>query len=443
MASPPDEPVLSEVHMESCPPHVTSWSTRFCYSLPQQQQFDRTQLSSITVPAEAAAAAPADQQTGAGAKPSAEQLANGTASSCVEVDADGDLLLLSRPARRSQHISIQHSLATPVSRCGEQVWLGSCLLCDWLIHNAQQLAGCTLLEFGAGVGLTSILAAHFAQRVLLTDTDAGALELAAGNVAANGVQERVSVRRLDWLQLFDTQLGRCSDDEVLSLLNSASSSSSRVSRACSSAAMHCADAADEAAAASCQEQQQQVNGSSSSSSSYAWLPSDLQQLCAVDVWLAADVVYNETLTDAFMRTAHQLMTWQQQQQQQQAHTQQELLHSSAPRHAAGSSSSSSSRHGGKGSCSVRSPVLLVAVEKRFNFTYRDLDARASTFEHFMTYVVPAPEAAAAATATAAAAATSGSKPLFSGRRLAVSDLPQAMEYDRSADLELWELLPLL
>ncbi|WIA13281.1 hypothetical protein OEZ85_006867 [Tetradesmus obliquus] len=66
----------------------------------------------------------------------------------------------------------------------------------------------------------------------------------------------------------------------------------------------------------------------------------------------------------------------------------------------------------------------------------------------MTYVVPAPEAAVAAAAAATAAATTaaaglGSKPLFSGRRLAVGDLPQAMEYDRSADLELWELLPLL
>jgi predicted nicotinamide N-methyase len=344
-----------------------------------------------------------------------------------------------------------------VSRCGEQVWLGSCLLCDWLLHNGQPLAGQTVLELGAGVGLASILAARFAQHVLLTDADAGVLDLAAANVRENGVQERVCVRRLDWLQLFDTQLGHCSNAEVLLLLDSSSS----LIQAHTRLAVCPADTADKAAGTHVQEEQQQLNGSSNRSS-YAWLPADLQQLCAVDIWLAADVVYNETLTDAFMRTAHQLMTWQQQQQQrQQARQQQELLHSYAPCHATGSSG-----HSGKGSCSMRSPRLLVAVEKRYNFTYRDLDARASAFEHFMTYVAAAPAEKAASIAGTTDNAPSCqqqvqqkvseahqqpqqqqeqetaqnpprpsrasmqaplktvSKPLFSGRRLAVSELPQ-------------------
>jgi predicted nicotinamide N-methyase len=455
MSSPQDDPVLSEVHMESCPPGATAWVTRFCYSLPQQlqHQINIQQQSPTVAPAAAAALVATRHRADDSSMPESdkEELAD------LEVDADGDLLLLSRPERRSQHISIQHSLATPVSRCGEQVWLGSCLLCDWLLHNAQQLAGKTVLELGAGVGLASIMAAHFAQRVLLTDADDGVLQLAARNVSANGVQDRVSVRGLNWLQLFDTQLCRCSDAEVLSLLNNGSTSSNNVR----SLAVLQPTSTDTAGGLECGGTVQL-----SSSSSSSWVPGDLQQLCAVDMWLAADVVYNETLTDAFMRTAHQLMAWQQQQQrqqQQQAHQGQACSFRIAP---CGALDGGSSGVCGGGSCSLQGPRLLVAVEKRYNFTYRDLDARASAFEHFMTYVAPAPAPAPAPTAAAALTggvtqayacqqavqqsvheaqqqpqqqqqqqaqqgigaanlpASSSGKPLFSGRRLAVEELPQ-------------------
>jgi predicted nicotinamide N-methyase len=330
------------------------------------------------------------------------------------------------------------------------------LLCDWLLHNQQQLAGRTVLELGAGVGLASILAARFAQRVLLTDADVDVLQLAASNARVNGVQDRVSVRRLDWLQLFDTQLCRCTEAEVLLLLNSISTSSS----AAESFATHQPPGADTAEGSNCCGTER-LNG-------YSWVPSDLQQLFAVDIWLAADVVYNETLTDAFMRTAHQLMAWQQQQrqqqqrQQQQSHQGQACSHVKAPCDAMEGASGSSGLSR-EGSCCLQGPRLLVAVEKRYNFTYRDLDARASAFEHFMTYVTQAPTAAAATAAQTEDCATEmagqqavqrsvheaqqqqqqqqqqpgpnganltaplGSKPLFIGRRLAVEELPQVSE----------------
>ncbi|GFR50823.1 hypothetical protein Agub_g13081 [Astrephomene gubernaculifera] len=118
--------------------------------------------------------------------------------------------------------------------------------------------------------------------------------------------------------------------------------------------------------------------------------------------------------------------------------------------------------------------LIVALEKRFNFTLRDMSVRASAFEDFMRYVVP--EGAAVATAEAATRLSYGSggvkpgddggedtvrkhapvdlpscpgvasweeaagrRPLFRGRRLDVSAVPQVLQYERSPQLELWEL----
>lgn len=431
-----EEPVLSEVHMETCPPHTSSWCTRFYYTLLDQTHgpsltSNQWQSVPVAAPTAAAGSLPAavgaavepakaglDQSAGtamnlegpaaavaAGAEGEHRPADKGTATGgeWLNVDADGDLVLPARPFRRSTFITIHHSLATPVSRCGEQVWLGACLLCDWLLHNRQLLAGQTVVDLGAGVGLVSIMAAQFAERVFLTDGDEGALQLASHNVAANGpaVQQgqqqgqaqlqNISVRQLDWMQLFDVQLRQLADDEVLELLNS-NPSQQRV-----------------------QQQQQQQQGIQKQPHSYAWAAADLAWLACAHIWLAADVVYNETITDAFMRAAHQLMCWQHHRQQQQ---QQHGSSGTASRDAAGQA------------CSSSLPRLVVTVEKRFNFTFRDLDARAGAFEHFLTYVQQGhvqhqqQQQHCHGVAASRQAVLVGSKPLFYGTRLAVDSLPQ-------------------
>lgn len=129
----PDEraAVLSEVHMESCPPHARSWCTRFSYG------------------------------TATPLPPSAEAV-----EAAAESDSDGDTLLQRRPARRDKYVLVHHSLATPVSRCGEQVWLGACLLADWLlwqvrerVHCAQQLPSRAVQQGHAAKHLTHAAAA--------------------------------------------------------------------------------------------------------------------------------------------------------------------------------------------------------------------------------------------------------------------------------------------
>jgi hypothetical protein len=183
-------------------------------------------------------------------------------------------------------------------------------------------------------------------------------------------QPTVNIRHLNWFALLDKQLWRLSDAEILAVLNNRSP-----------------PAAAAAPPQAIQEQQHTVRpsqqpGPPEPQQQWNWTAADLQLLAATDVWLAADVVYDELITDAFMRSSHQLMLWQQQRRQQQQ--QEEMMHQQKP----GNTADTAPQSVMAGS-STKSARLLVALEKRFNFTLRDMDARASAFEHFMTYVAPA------------------------------------------------------
>ena len=49
-----------------------------------------------------------------------------------------------------------------------QVWLGALLLCDFMLHYSVLLKGAVVVDLGAGVGLTSIVAAIMAKTVFCT-----------------------------------------------------------------------------------------------------------------------------------------------------------------------------------------------------------------------------------------------------------------------------------
>eukprot|EP00966_Prymnesium_polylepis_P009829 226408-Prymnesium_polylepis.1 len=64
---------------------------------------------------------------------------------------------------------------------------------------ADALRGATVLDLGAGCGLTSIVAALAGARaVYCTDAHCASLTNAQHNAEANGVGRAVRVRRLDW-----------------------------------------------------------------------------------------------------------------------------------------------------------------------------------------------------------------------------------------------------
>ncbi|CAD0200949.1 unnamed protein product [Chrysodeixis includens] len=88
---------------------------------------------------------------------------------------EDDDLDVERPQK--EVIRIEHSAKTKIALVGLQVWRGAFLLGDWLIHLGLkgELATQNVLELGAGTGLTSFVAALYAKKVVCTDIDLGGI----------------------------------------------------------------------------------------------------------------------------------------------------------------------------------------------------------------------------------------------------------------------------
>ncbi|XP_055385914.1 methyltransferase-like protein 22 [Condylostylus longicornis] len=72
-------------------------------------------------------------------------------------------------------IAIEHSASTVLKLVGLQVWRGALLLADFLFHCRGDISNKNILELGSGVGLTSITAAMFAKTVVCTDINVGGI----------------------------------------------------------------------------------------------------------------------------------------------------------------------------------------------------------------------------------------------------------------------------
>ncbi|VVD03255.1 unnamed protein product [Leptidea sinapis] len=119
----------------------------------------------------------------------------------VSFDSDNDLDL-DRPNK--EVIKIEHSLNTKLSLVGLQVWRGAFLLGDLLIHLGVngELDGKTVLELGAGTGLTSFVASIYAKKVVCTDIDLGGiLDLIKLNAKYNDklIKSQFKVVALDFM----------------------------------------------------------------------------------------------------------------------------------------------------------------------------------------------------------------------------------------------------
>lgn len=63
-------------------------------------------------------------------------------------------------------------MSTKLQHVGLQVWRGALLLADYILSNPDLFKDKTVLELGAGVGLTSIVASFLADKVICTGNKA-------------------------------------------------------------------------------------------------------------------------------------------------------------------------------------------------------------------------------------------------------------------------------
>ncbi|XP_004456194.1 methyltransferase-like protein 22 isoform X1 [Dasypus novemcinctus] len=231
-------------------------------------------------------------------------------------------------------IRIEHTMATPLEDVGKQVWRGALLLADYILFQRDLFQGRTVLELGAGTGLASIVAATMAQTVFCTDVGADLLAMCQRNVALNGhltaaaAGGMVKVKELDWLKD-----DLCTDPEV----------------------------------------------------PFSWSEEEISDLYDhTTVLLAAEVFYDDDLTDALFKTLSQLTL--------------KL----------------------KNACTI-----ILSVEKRLNFTLRHLDVTCEAYDHFRSCL-------------RALEQLPGGEVRFVVEPVEAS-FPQLLAYERIQQLELWKV----
>ncbi|XP_071247249.1 methyltransferase-like protein 22 [Salvelinus alpinus] len=230
-------------------------------------------------------------------------------------------------------IRIEHTMATPLEDVGKQVWRGAFLLADLILSQPTTFRGATVLELGAGTGLTSIVMATVAKTVYCTDVGEDLLSMCQKNVTLNRhlmepAGGEVRVRLLDWLRHdlctdADAEFG-WSEDEVADLHDNTT------------------------------------------------------------IIIAADVCYDDDLTDALFRTLYRICN------------------------------------------NLRLPcTTYLSIEKRLNFTLRHMDISCEAYNHFRHCMCEMQE-------------LRDGRTCFTVEQVTPS-FPQCLLYERIEQLELWKV----
>lgn len=86
----------------------------------------------------------------------------------LSVDEDGDLVVRRSPLAKG--IIIEHINRTSLNMVGMQVWRSALLMGDFILENRDIFTNDQIvLELGSGVGLTGIVAAMYCKEVIFTD----------------------------------------------------------------------------------------------------------------------------------------------------------------------------------------------------------------------------------------------------------------------------------
>ncbi|XP_033209989.1 methyltransferase-like protein 22 isoform X2 [Belonocnema kinseyi] len=177
-------------------------------------------------------------------------------------------------------LSIEHCTSTELKLVGLQLWRGAFLLADFILANPDLFKDKTILELGSGVGLTSIIASSVAKKVICTDVNIGDI---LKLIARNFENNK--------------QYVKC-----------------------------------------------KVNIAEVNFLNLKWAKELCKDFKTVDIILAADVIYDDSITEGFVKTLGKLLD---------------------PK---------------------PSTIAYVALEKRFVFTISDLDSVAPMYEEFLRCV---------------------------------------------------------
>ncbi|KAK3806597.1 MAG: hypothetical protein JOS17DRAFT_582256 [Linnemannia elongata] len=236
-------------------------------------------------------------------------------------------------------VEIKHAMGTDLRGVGSQVWMGCFLLIDWIVHIQELLTGTTVLEIGAGTGLASIATDLLiaVDRVYCTDYDNDILQNCMANIDLNcAADKKVLTRRLNWLM--DDPLEPMENDD------------------------HTPDP-------------------------FSWSSQERQDWKDNGAFiLAADVVYDDSLTDALVDCLEKLLS--------------EPLPISHPRHYIGR-------------------VAYMTMEKRYNFSLDELAVVAQAYEYFKVRI--------------------GRSSLIEAEEIDASTLARHCDYDRTKDLVLFRI----
>ncbi|XP_061455813.1 methyltransferase-like protein 22 isoform X2 [Rhineura floridana] len=230
-------------------------------------------------------------------------------------------------------IKIEHVMATPLGDVGKQVWRGAFLLADYILCQQDLFKDCTVLELGGGTGIVGIIMAKAAKTIYCTDIGEDLLDMCERNIALNKhlterAGSKVKVRVLDWLQ-----------DEF------------------------CTDP----------------------DNSYGWSEKEIAELNNfTTVILAADVFYDDDLTDAFFKTLYRITS------------------------------------------NLKNPsTIYLSIEKRLNFTLRHMDVVCEAYCHFRSTLSDLVN-------------LRDGKMRYTAETLQLS-FPQRIIYERVEQLELWKI----
>lgn len=120
------------------------------------------------------------------------------------LNVDGKALKLLQVTNMPAHIDRllgQNAVKNPLTDLPlwAKVWPAALVLGRFLRN--YDIARKTMLELGAGTGACSLVASNYGfSSITVTDVNEDALQFARANIAANGLEERLTVRKLDVTQ---------------------------------------------------------------------------------------------------------------------------------------------------------------------------------------------------------------------------------------------------